>query len=159
MIGTVARVANVVLVGMLTGNEFGSLVTVHPALDALPLPARIEAERAMTRCYGGVMPVFMSSTIASFLPVLATTRPRTGAAFRFTLAGLACYGAMLGITLTLNVPINNRLLEIPAVDKSGEEFAALTGRWRRLHVGRNLLNVAGLTCTALGALSNARSRG
>lgn len=159
MIGTVARVANLVLAGMLTGNEFGSLVSVHPALDALPVPARIEAERAITRRYGGVMPVFMSATIASFLPVLATTRPPTAAAFRLTLAGLASYGAMLGITLTQNVPINNRLLEIPAEAASEEEFAALAGRWRRLHVGRNLLNVAGLTCTALGALSHARARG
>ncbi len=36
----IAQFVNLVLAGMLTGNEFGSWVTVHPALDTLPYGAK-----------------------------------------------------------------------------------------------------------------------
>jgi uncharacterized membrane protein len=105
------------------------------------------------------MPVFMSSTIASCLPVLALNRDRGGASFRFNLAGTLCYAAMLAITLTRNVPINDRLVALSPETTPREEFLALTDRWSRLHTVRNVLNVAGLTLTALGAVSPPRARG
>lgn len=149
----IARVVNLVLAGMLTGNEFGSRVTAHPALHDLPLDAHIRAEQALTRRYGRIMPAFMSSTIASFVPVLLLVRDRRSAAFRLTATGTLCYAAMLAITLTRNVPINNRLLALDPEATPREEFAALTDRWTRLHTVRNALNATGLTLTVAAALS------
>lgn len=153
----IARLVNLVLAGMLTGNEFGSWRTVHPALDQLPLPARVQAEQAVTRRYGRIMPFFMSSAIASFLPVLTLTRDRTSSPFRLSLAGMLCYAGMLGITLTRNVPINNTLLALSPDTTANEEFEALRSRWDRLHTARNLLNIVGLIVTIAGALAGARS--
>src|SRR3712207_4089867 len=102
------------------------------------------------------MPVFMTATVASFLPVLARTRDRGSASFRFTLAGMLCYVAMLAITLAGNVPINRRLLELSPATTPREEFLALRTRWSRLHAARNLLNLTGLILAALGALSRPR---
>lgn len=149
----IARLINLVLAGTLTGHELGGLVAVHPALAKLPPVASLQAEQEVYRRNGMIMPFYMSATLASFIPVLALERDRGTPGFRFSLAGATCFAAMLGITLTQNLPINSRIVELPADDTSVEEFRELRARWDRLHTGRNLLNLTGLVCTCLGALS------
>ncbi len=149
----VARLVNLLLTGMLTGNEFSGFVAIYPALGRISPMARMEAEQGIYRRYGRVMPFYMSSTIASFLPVLVLQRRPGSPAFRFTLAGLMCFAAMLGITLTRNLPINTRIEELPTEEASLEEFRELRERWDRLHAARNVLNVVGLVFAGLGALS------
>lgn len=148
-----ARLANLILAGMLTGNEFSGLLAVYPALGTVSPPARLQAEQAIYRRYGRIMPFYMSATIASFLPVLALVRDRRSPAFRFTLAGMLCFAAMLGVTLTRNLPINKRIEALPATEGSYHEFRELRERWDRLHTARNLLNITGLACASLGVLS------
>jgi hypothetical protein len=149
----VARMANLVLAGMLTGNEFGTLAGIYPALDRISPMARLEALQGVYRRMGGFMPPYMISTLASFLPVLVLQRRPGTAAFRFTLAGLACVVAMVAITRSGNLPINARIEELPTEEASLEEFGELRERWTRLHAARNVLNVAGLIFASLGALS------
>ncbi|QIN77567.1 DUF1772 domain-containing protein [Rubrobacter marinus] len=108
-----ARLVNLLLAGMLTGNEFSGLMAIYPALGRLSPLARLQAEQEIYRRYGRIMPFYMSSTIASFLPVLLLLRRPGSSAFRFTLAGMACFVAMLVITLTRNLPINKRIEELP----------------------------------------------
>lgn len=145
----VARFVNLVLAGLLAGNEFGSRVALHPSLERLSTPERIRAEQEVTRRYGAIMPFWMSSVIISCLPVLALSRGTS--AFRPTLAGTACFVGMLASTLIGNVPINNRVLEL-SPETDGEEFVELRERWDRLHTLRVALNVAGLALLCLGAL-------
>ena len=152
-----ARLVNLILVGMLTGNEFGGWVAVHPALGSLPASEHIRAEQTVYRRYGKTMPFFMTSTILSAIPVMSLTGDRKSSAFRFTLAGMLCYVVMLLITLAGNVPINRRLLDLPPQEASYEEFLELRKRWDRLHTIRNFLNMAGLCFSCLGALSQAGS--
>jgi hypothetical protein len=153
----VARLVNLVLAGMLTGNEFSRFVAIYPALGRISPLARLEAEKEIYRRLGGIMPYYMGSTIATFLPVLALQRRPGSSAFRFTLAGLGCFVAMGVITRTGNLPINARIEELPAEEASFGEFRELRERWDRLHVVRNVLNVAGLILACLGALSAPRA--
>ncbi len=153
----IARLVNLILAGMLTGNEFGGRVAAHPALSNLPVRAHIQAEQAVYRRYGAIMPFFMTSTIVSAILVLSLIRDRKSAAFRFTFAGMVCFAAMLLVTLIGNVPINRRLLELPPQEESYEEFLELRRRWDRLHAVRNLLNIAELSFSCLGALSQTES--
>lgn len=155
----IARFVNLVLSGMLTGNEFSGLMAIYPALGKLPPLARLQAEQEIYRRYGKVMPFYMSSTIASALFVLALDRDPRSPAFRFNLAGLLCFAAMLFITLTRNLPINSRIEELPTEEASFEEFRELRELWDRLHAIRNVLNIAGLGFTCLGALSQVESGG
>ena len=153
----VARLVNLVLAGMLTGNEFGSLAGIYPALGRISPMARMEAEQGIYRRLGRIMPFYMLSTLASFLPVLILGRRPGSPAFRFTLAGLACFVAMAAVTRRGNLPINARIEELPVEEASFEEFGDLRERWDRLHAARNVLNVAGLVSTSLGALSEPRA--
>jgi Domain of unknown function (DUF1772) len=146
----VARCVNLVLAGLLAGNEFGTKVAIHPSLERLSMPERIRAEQEVTRRYAAIMPFWMSSVIVSCLPVLALSRGTS--AFRPALAGTACFAGMLASTLIGNMPINNRVLEM-SPETDGEEFVELRKRWDRLHTLRVVLNVAGLGLLCVGALS------
>jgi uncharacterized membrane protein len=145
----VARFVNLVLAGLLVGNEVGTKVAVHPSLERLSTPERIRAEQEVTRRYAAIMPFWMSSVIISCLPVLVLSR-RTNA-FLPTAAGTACIAGMLASTLIGNVPINDRVLEM-SPETDGEEFEELRERWDRLHTLRVVLNVTGLAFLCLGAL-------
>ena len=145
-------VANVCLAGLLTGNEFGSWVAVHPALDKLPGSPRLQAEQAIYRRYGRIMPFLMISTVASGI---AAARLRDGASLegRFTGAASGCYTAMLAITLIGNVRLNKELLALPDDPTGHGKLAELRRRWDRLHTARNLLNLTGFGLTVAGALT------
>jgi uncharacterized membrane protein len=147
------RFANVVLAGMLAGNEFGTWAAVHPSLAKLSPPERIRAEQELTRRFGAIMPVWMGSTVVSC--VLALLFARGSAGFRSTLLGTACFAGMLASTRIGNVPINERVLEIDP-EQDQEEFAELRKRWDRLHTLRVVLNLAGLGFLISGALTEDR---
>ena len=148
----VARFVNLVLAGVLTGNEFGGWAGTHPALRALPIAAHVRAEQAVTRRFGAIMPFLMTATIASCLPVLALTRDKRSAHYRYTLAGTLCYLAMLGVTFAGNMPINRRTLGL-SPEAPPADWLALRARWDRWHALRNALNLAGLGLLVVGALA------
>ena len=153
----VARFANLFLVGVLTGNEFGSWAALHPALGELPHQAHVRSEQAVTRRYGKIMPALMTGALVSFVPVQSLVSDRRSSSFLFGLAGMVCYATMLAITLTGNVPINRRTLELDPDTTSREEFLELRARWDRLHAARNVLNLAGFGLAILGVLTSSQS--
>jgi uncharacterized membrane protein len=153
----VARFANLFLVGVLTGNEFGSWAALHPALRELPHQAHVRSEQAVTRRFGKIMPALMTGALVSFVPVLSLVSDRRSSSFLFGLAGMLCYATMLAITLTGNVPINRRTLELDPDTTPREEFLELRARWDRLHTARNVLNLAGFGLAILGVLTSSQS--
>src|SRR5829696_7513564 len=152
----VARFANLFLVGVLTGNEFGSWAGLHPALRELPHGAHVRSEQAVTRRFGKMMPALMMGALVSFVPVLSLVTDRRSSYFLFGLAGMVCYATMLAITLTANVPITRRTLELDPDTTPREEFLELRARWDRLHATRNVLNLSGFGLAILGALVSCR---
>jgi uncharacterized membrane protein len=147
------RFANVVLAGMLAGNEFGTWVAVHPSLAQLGPAERIRAEQELTRRFSAIMPLWMGSTVVSCFLALLSSRGSAG--FRSTLLGTACFAGMLASTRIGNVPINERVLEIDP-ETAQEEFVELRKRWDRLHTLRVVLNLAGLGFLVSGALAEDR---
>ena len=152
-----ARFANLFLTGVLTGNEFGSWAALHPALRELPHQAHVRSEQAVTRRYGKMMPALMTGALVSFVPVLSLSTDRRRSLL-FGLAGMVCYATMLTITLTGNVPVNRRTLELDPNTTSREEFLELRARWDRLHAARNVLNLCGFGLALLGVLASPRGR-
>ena len=148
-----ARFANLMLAGMLAGNEFGTWAAVHPSLEKLAPRERIRAEQQVTRRYAAIMPAWMGAAVASCLLALLFSRGSAG--FRSTLLGAACFAGMLISTRLGNVPINERVLQLDPERDQGE-FAGLRERWDRLHALRVALNVAGLGFLISGALAEDR---
>ena len=153
MVLKTTRFLNLLLTGVLTGNEFGGFVGFHPALYELPTEAHARAERAITSRFGKIMPPFMTAAILSFVPVLSLSRDRHSPSFFLTLLGMLCYVAMLAATFAGNMPVNRRMLEMDPSTISGEELIELRRRWDRFHAARNVLNFFGFASTLVGALS------
>lgn len=149
MVLKITRFVNLLLAGLLAGNEFGTWAAVHPALKRLSTPERIRAEQELTRRYAAVMPFWMLSVVASCLAVLASSRKTSS--FLLTLSGTVCFVAMLVSTILGNVPINNRVLEL-SPEEDSEEFERLRKRWNMLHAFRVFMNLAGMGFLVAGAL-------
>ena len=149
----ILRFANLVLAGTLTGNEFGTLAAVHPALEELGPPERIRAEQEVTRRFGKIMPFWMGSTVVSCVLAVLSSRGSTGSGR--TRLGTACFAGMLLSTRLGNVPINDRVVELDP-EKDQQEFAELRKRWDRLHALRVALAVGGLAFLVSGALAEDR---
>jgi uncharacterized membrane protein len=156
MVLKATRFLNLLLTGVLTGNEFGGFVGFHPALYELPTEAHARAERAITGRFGKVMPPFMTAAILSFVPVLSLAKDRRSPSYIFTLVGMLCYASMLAVTFAGNMPVNQRMLDMDPGTVSGEELIELRRRWDRFHAVRNVLNFLGFTSALLGALSESR---
>lgn len=143
------RPANLLLAGMLAGNELGTWAAVHPALEELSPAERLRAEQALTRRFGAVMPAWMGSALASCFAAALLAHGSSG--FRRTFLGALCFAAMLASTRLGNVPINTRTLELTEDDL--EEFGRLRDRWDRLHTLRVALTTAGFAALVSGALA------
>jgi uncharacterized membrane protein len=146
----ITKAVNLLLAGLLAGNEFGTWAAVHPSLGKLGPAERIRAEQQITRRYAAIMPAWMGSTVISCLLALLFSRGTAG--FRSALFGTVCFVGMLASTRIGNVPINDRVLEMDP-ERDQEEFARLRERWDRLHTLRVALNVAGLGFLVAGALA------
>jgi len=144
----ITRSVNLLLAGLLAGNEFGTWAAVHPSLGKLGPAERIRAEQQITRRYAAIMPAWMGSTVISCLLALLFSRGTAG--FRSALFGTVCFVGILASTRIGNVPINDRVLEMDP-ERDQEEFARLRERWDRLHTLRVALNVAGLGFLVAGA--------
>ena len=154
MLSKTVRFANLVLAGMLAGNEFGTWAAVHPSLERLGPRERIRAEQELTRRFAAIMPVWMGSAVVSCVLALLFSRGSAGG-FRSTLLGTACFVGMLASTRIGNVPINDRVLEMDP-ERDQEEFVRLRERWDKLHTLRVALNVTGLGFLVAGALTEDR---
>lgn len=137
----------VALAGLLTGNEVGTLVAVHPALSRLPMPSGLLAEQELTRRYGALMPALMTATIAAST---AAGRVATGRRRRLFSAAAGSYSAMLVVTLIGNVPLNTATLGLPT-SATEEQLRSVRRRWERLHAVRVALDLAGLGLAATAA--------
>jgi hypothetical protein len=135
--------AAVTMTGLLAGNELATLIGSHPALRSLPPHMEIEAERALTRHLGRIMPFYMSATLATAVAAAVDRRGQRG--FGRAAAGAGASAAMLAVTLTGNVPLNKRTLNYPS-DGDRQDWDLIRRRWERLHTARVLLDLAAFGC-------------
>ena len=142
----VILVLSVLLSGLLAGNELATLIAFHPALRRIPLRSQVEAERALTRRLGLIMPGYMTAALAAAVAAAVALAGDTG--FGFALSAAVALGAMLAITLTRNLPLNKRTVEFPP-DGDEPDWSAIRRPWERLHALRVALDLAAFACLAV----------
>ena len=147
----VVQFASVAMTGLLAGNEVGTLIGFHPALQALPLRAQIESEQALNGRLVKIMPTYMTATV---LAATAAALDRRGERSFPLAAGAAGASALvLGITLVGNVPLNERTVSYPS-DGDEAGWTAIRRRWERLHAARVCLDVAAFAALTTAALTD-----
>jgi hypothetical protein len=148
-----ARLINLLLASLLTGNGVGAVVIMHPTLHTLEPDAYLKAAQELTRRYRGIMIPLMPITVLSCLALLLTTprRNRKAATFRYTLLGTAGFVGMLATTM-VELPLNRQTLELDA-DAPPDDWQEMRARWDRFNGLRTLFEVGGWLGLCLAALS------
>ncbi|HEX2141179.1 MAG TPA: anthrone oxygenase family protein [Candidatus Limnocylindria bacterium] len=144
----IAVVVATVLVGLLAGNELGTLSVVHPALEKAGYPAGRPGAQAIVARYGKVMPAAMPLTIAvTFLTAALLDGTQT---VLMLIAG-ALLVVMLLVTLVGLAPLNSR--QIAATESTpAEEWRGWRKRWLKLHTVRVVCDITALVLVATAAL-------
>lgn len=118
----------VVITGLMVGVELAVAVFFHPLIARLPDDAFRAARAGAARALGTTMPFWYAVTLLLLVALAVQER----GASRGWLCGIAAgvLAAVVLLTVTLLVPINNRIAKWPTRGEPSRELAA---RWDRLH--------------------------
>ncbi|MGX9674457.1 anthrone oxygenase family protein [Mycobacterium sp. HM-7] len=140
----IAQILTVIVVGTLVGVEFGVAAFTNPLLEQLPDDAYRQARAAGGRLLGTLMP-FWYAAAAALLVADAVLAPAP-----LAIAAVVLMAAVMVLTLTTLVPINNR---VSAWAGAGPDEAPtdreLARRWDRLHWLRVALLLAAFVLVTL----------
>lgn len=148
MVWTIFAVASVVLLGLSAGVFYGFSSFVMSGLARASDDAAGAAMNGINET--AVLPAFMSVFFGALLVPAATgiwglVDGRDGGAWILAAAAVYLVGTF-GVTMALNVPLNNRLLA--AHDKAAEWRAY----WRPWTTWNHVRTLAGVVATALAAV-------
>jgi uncharacterized membrane protein len=130
--------------GVMVGVEFAVAVFVNPIQRRLPVGSWIEATAAGGRVLGRVMPFWY---IGSLLLTAGLAAAKWGgSAGNAAVAATALLGVSVVMSVTMLVPINNRIITWTA-DNHPADWREQHQRWDRLHYARVAVIVAAFMLT------------
>ncbi|MGO4442326.1 anthrone oxygenase family protein [Mycobacterium sp. 2YAF39] len=136
----IIEILALVIAGPMVGVEFAVGAFTNPAFGRLPDDAFRQARSHASRVLGRVMPFWYVATLVVLIAATVVTWPNW-----LLFAATAVMAAVVLMTVTLMVPINNRIGGwTDAVDRD------LARRWDRLHWLRVTLLLAMVVLLATG---------
>ena len=139
----VIAIVALVLSGPLVGVELGVAAFMNPLVSKLPDDAYRVLRSEGSRLLGALMPFWYIGTLAVLIAAAVVSRNV------LAIVSVALMGAALLLTVTMLVPINNR---IGAWQSSDEVDRDLASRWDHLHWVRVCLLVAMFVALAVGVV-------
>jgi len=140
----IAQILTVIVVGTLVGVEFGVAAFMNPILERLPDDAYRQARATGSRLLGTVMPFWYITAAALLVGDAVLGRAP------LAIAAVVVMGAVMVLTLTTLVPINNRVAAWAGVGPDeAPTNRALAHRWDRLHWLRVALLLVAFVLVAL----------
>lgn len=132
-------VVQLVLVGLLAGEEFVVRWGVQPALTALPDDAHVRARIALVRSLKVVVPILMAPTVLASVVVLVVAGADAGLGWR--IAGTVALGVFVAASFLGTVPINIGVNDWDSAAPPPDWKRVVT-RWERIDVLRSTAAVA-----------------
>jgi uncharacterized membrane protein len=128
-----------VSIGLLVGVEFAVSAFINPVLWKLDAAARMHATRLFAALLGAIMPFWYAFCLLLLIAESVMRHHRPG--FSLLAAAAGIWAAVIVVSITLLVPINNRMAQLNADSSAGQSFLEHK-RWDALHRGRILALVA-----------------
>ncbi|MGK5673354.1 DUF1772 domain-containing protein [Micromonospora sp. URMC 106] len=156
-IRTAALAGATLTTGLVAGLFFAYTCSVMPGLGATDDRTLIGAMQSINRkiLNGWFLTAFLGAVL--LLAVAAAAHlSRGGPVLFWTLAALVCYLVTVGVTMGLNVPLNDRLEAAGPVDRIGdlaEVRAWFEASWVRWNLVRTVSSVAALACLIAALLA------
>jgi hypothetical protein len=139
----VIAIVAVVLAGPLVGVELGVAAFTNPLVSKLPDDAYRLVRSRGSRLLGALMPFWYIGTLVFLIACAVLSHDL------LAVAAVALMGAAVLLTVTVLVPINNR---IGAWQSDDDVDRDLAGRWDRLHWVRVGLLAAMFVVLAIGVV-------
>jgi hypothetical protein len=147
-------IATATVAGMMVGNEFAVAAFVHPQLHKLGDKDHAQTAALLAGALGKAMPYWYGLALMLLLGGAYEHRPvSSGPGLLITAAG-ALWAATIVSTVTMLVPINNRIARINP-EHPYEGWLRDRGRWDQLHRIRVALLIVALVLLLTGLLSGA----
>jgi uncharacterized membrane protein len=130
-------------IGLLIGTEFAVSAFINPILNQLDGPAQAGATRLFAKKLGTAMPFWYSASLLLLIAAAVMHRQQSGSAL--FIAASVLWAAAIVLSITVLVPINNRILRF-----AGDEFSADARRehrkWDTLHQVRVAALATAMVC-------------
>ncbi|MFJ7288663.1 anthrone oxygenase family protein [Curtobacterium sp. NPDC098951] len=140
-------VVQLVLVGLLAGEEFVVRWGVQPAVATLPDDAHLRTRIALVKSLKVVVPILMVPAVLATVAVLVVAGAGDGLGWRVAAAvalGVFVLASFLG-TVPINIGVNDwDPLDPPA------DWKRVVVRWERIDVLRSSAAIAAFVLTAIG---------
>lgn len=143
---SVLLTVQLVLLGLLAGEEFIVRWGVQPALTTLPDETHLRARIALVRSLRVVVPVLMVPTVLVSAAVLVVVGGGDGLVARVAGAGALVVSVLASFLGT--VPINIRVNDWNPADPPAD-WRQVVGRWERIDVLRSSAAVVAFVCFAV----------
>ncbi|MGW4500512.1 anthrone oxygenase family protein [Micromonospora sp. NPDC004336] len=156
-IRTAALAGATLTTGLMAGLFFAYTCSVMPGLGATDDRTLLGAMQSINRkiLNGWFLTAFLGAAL--LLAVAAAVHlSRGGPVLFWIVAALVCYLVTVGVTMGLNVPLNDRLEAVGPVDRAGdlaEVRAWFEAAWVRGNLIRTVSSVAALACLVAALLT------
>ncbi len=139
----VLDVVSISFVGVLVGNELAVSLFVNPAIWRLEEKPRAQALSMLARALGAVMPIwyFLCLVLLIAETCIRWHEPHT----HLLHAALCIWAVTIVYTVTLLVPINNRIARLD-VNALPEHWLKSHVTWDKLHRGRIFMLFVAMIC-------------
>jgi uncharacterized membrane protein len=144
----VIQLVVVFFAALATGGLLVNWIGLGRAMSRLPAPTYVEFHQATNHTFDPYMPIVVAGALLGgiVLAILSPGIPPVSG--ELAIAGSVCYVAVLTISLSTNVPINNQIGRW-SVQSPPDDWALIRAKWIRFHIVRTLVSLPALACYIL----------
>jgi uncharacterized membrane protein len=144
----VVQLVVVFFAALATGGLMVNWIGLGRAMSHLSAPTYVEFHQATNHTFDPYMPIVVAGALLGGI-VLAILSPGIpSVSGELAIAGSVCYVAVLAISLSTNVPINNQVGRW-SVQSPPDDWALIRAKWIRFHIVRTLVSLPALACYIL----------
>jgi uncharacterized membrane protein len=147
-------IATAAVAGLLAGNEFTVAAFVHPQLRKLSDSAHAQAAASLAGVLGKAMPIWYGVALVLILGAAFEHRPVASGPGRFILLAALLWAATIVFTITMLVPINNRIAKLNP-EHPYDCWLQDRCRWDQLHQMRVVLLIMAFVLLLTGLFADA----
>src|SRR5437899_10419704 len=142
-------IATATVTGLMAGNEFAVAAFVHPQLHKLDHGTHAQAATPLARVLGKAMPLWYGIALLLILGAAFEHRPISNNPGLFILLAAVLWAATIVFTITMLVPINNRIAQMDP-QQPYHCWLQDRSRWDQLHQLREALLIIALALLLTG---------
>jgi uncharacterized membrane protein len=147
-------IATATVAGLLAGNELAVAAFVHPQLHKLGHTAHTQTATLLARVLGKAMPLWYGAALVLLLGAAFEHRPVSSGPGLFILLAAIFWAATIAFTITMLVPINNRIAKMNP-EQPYDCWLEDRSRWDQLHQVRVALLIMAFILLLTGLFAGA----